>query len=164
MKTLKKSTVYQSVKEYDKLRAEKKKIEERMKVLASEIKNYAQTNGVKDDKGSFYAECKDYSFGSQCKKSISLNDEKVLNYFKADKKLVPYIQTKEFVPEETVELLSADGVIPYENLEKLCTTKTSYSVVVNKKEEVTEDVEEKVVNLPVAASKKPKLKLRKGKK
>ena len=151
-------SISKTVEEYDALRARKKTIDDRMKVLAEEIKNYASLHGVKDDKGSFYTENPNYTFGSQCKKSISLNPDRVLEYFKANR-LNNYIKTKEYVSDEDVERLSSDGKIPFEDLEKLCDTKTSYSVIVKKKEEVSAEVEEH--NVPVAASKKPKLKLNK---
>ena len=145
------------VHEYDSLRSQKKKLDDRMKVLAKEIKDYAALNGVKDDKGSYLAEDNNYMYGSQCKKSISLNPERVLEYFK-NNKLDDFIRTKEFVPDEDVERLSSEGKISFEDLEKLCDTKTSYSVLVKKKEEVEAEVEQHEV-MPIAASKKPKLKV-----
>ena len=156
-------TIDNQVEEYDKLRVQKKQIEDRMKVLADEIKSYASLNGTKDDKGSYYAENEKYNFGSQCKKSIKLNEDRVLKYFKADKNLASHIQTKEYVSEDTVEALSADGTISYEDLEALCDTKVTYSISVVKKEEVTAEVEEKTVAMPIAASKKPKLRPKKRK-
>lgn len=153
------------VAEYDSLRAKKKAIDERMKVLAKDIKDFATLNGNKDDKGSYYVEDDKYVFGSQCKKSIKLNDEKVLNYFKAHH-LDAHIETKEFVPEKTVEYLNNDGTISYEDLETLVDVKETYSVTVVNKEEVTAEVQEHTVQkaeMPIAASKKPVPKLRKRK-
>lgn len=159
-------TVEDEVREYDTLRAKKKAIDERMKVLAKDIKDYAALYGNKDDKGSYYAENDKYVFGSQCKKSIKLNDEKVLTYFKAHH-LDAHIETKEFVSEETVELLNNVGTISYEDLETLVEVKETYSVtVVKKEEEVTAEVQEHTVQkaeMPIAASKKPVPKLRKRK-
>ena len=158
-------TIEDKVKEYDTLRARKKSIDERMKVLAKEIKDYATLNGNKDDKGSYYAENDKYVFGSQCKKSIKLDDEKVLTYFKAHH-LDAHIETKEFVPEETVERLNNDGTISYEDLETLVKVNETYSVTVVKKEEVTAEVQEHTVQkaeMPIAASKKSIPKLRKRK-
>lgn len=150
------------VAEYDELRLQKKVIDERMKVLAKEIKDYSVVYGVKDDKGSYYVENDDFIFGQQCKKSVKLDNDKVIEYFKSNG-LKDYILMKEYVPEEEVERLSSNGTIPYEDLEGLCKITSTSSIMVKMKEKVTAEVEEHEV-LPIAASKKPKLKVAKNRK
>lgn len=152
-------TIEQKVKDYDNLRKKKKQLEDQMKLLSQEIKDYSSIYGTKDDKGSCYVDSPTYTFGTQCKKSIKLNGEKALDFFKTHN-LEKYIKTQEYVDETTVEALSQDGTISYDDLESMCNIKTTYSVLVTKKEEVTAEVEEhEVASMPIAASKKPKLKL-----
>lgn len=146
--------------EYDSLREQKKKIDERMKYLADQIKANAEKVGVKDDKGSFYAEDENYVYGKQCKKSVSFNEEKALSYFK-ENGFEDCITTVEVVNEEAVEEHINTGDISYEDLESITNTKVSYAVDIKKKEgmPVVEQTE-----VPLAASKKTRLVPKGGKK
>lgn len=146
--------------EYDSLRGQKKQIEERMKVLADQIKANAEKVGVKDDKGSFYAEDSNFVYGKQCKKSVSFNVDKALAFFK-ERGYEDCIDTVEVINEGAVEILVNSGDISFEDLESITNTKVSYAVDIKKKEEMTE-VEEKEVTL--AASKKARLVPKGGKK
>lgn len=146
--------------EYNKLREEKKTIEARMKKLSEDIKDYAEKNGVKDDKGSFYAENNSFTFGKQAKKSISFIQDKALEFFKK-RKLVEAIKVVETIDEEAVEKYIKDGAITFKDLEEITETKVTYAIDIKKKEEMPE-VEQTTVQL--VASKKPKLNLKGGKK
>ena len=145
--------------EYDKLREEKKTIEAQMKKLSEDIKDYAEKNGVKDDKGSFYAENPFFTFGKMAKKSVSLVQDKAIAFFKK-KKLTEAIKTVEVIDEDAVERYIKDGKITFEELESITETKVTYAIDIKKKEELPQ-VEETTVQL--SASKKPKLNVKGGK-
>lgn len=146
--------------EYDSLREQKKKIEDRMKYLADQIKANAEKVGVKDDKGSFYAEDEQFIYGKQCKKSVSFNQEKALSYFR-DHGYDDCITTVEVINEEAVESRINTGDISFEDLEDITTTKVSYAIDLKRKEEMPE-VEQ--IEVPIAASKKSRLVPKGGKK
>ena len=146
--------------EYDSLREQKKKIEVRMKYLADQIKANAEKVGVKDDKGSFYAEDEQFIYGKQCKKSVSFNQEKALSYFR-DHGYDDCITTVEVINEEAVESRINTGDISFEDLEDITTTKVSYAIDLKRKEEMSE-VEQ--TEVPIAASKKSRLVPKGGKK
>lgn len=146
--------------EYDSLREQKKKIEDRMKYLADQIKANAEKVGAKDDKGSFYAEDEQFIYGKQCKKSVSFNQEKALSYFR-DHGYDDCITTVEVINEEAVESRINTGDISFEDLEDITTTKVSYAIDLKRKEEMSE-VEQ--TEVPIAASKKSRLVPKGGKK
>ena len=146
--------------EYYSLREQKKKIEVRMKYLANQIKANAEKVGVKDDKGSFYAEDEQFIYGKQCKKSVSFNQEKALSYFR-DHGYDDCITTVEVINEEAVESRINTGDISFEDLEDITTTKVSYAIDLKRKEEMSE-VEQ--TEVPIAASKKSRLVPKGGKK
>lgn len=148
------------LEEYDSLRERKKTIEERMKKLADQIKDYAEKNGVKDDKGSFYAQNESFIYGKQCKKSVSFDKEKAISYLK-EQGFDDCIDTVEVIVEAAVEERINTGDISYEDLEGITTTKVSYAVDIKKKEEMPE-VQQTTVSL--AASKKPRIAPKGGKK
>ncbi len=148
----------QLLSEYVNLRDNKKKIESRMKTLSEQIKSYAEQFGVKDDKGSYYAECDNYIYGKQCKKSVSFDEEKALTYFK-DKGFDECIDTVEVINEEEVENLINNGDISFEDLESITKTKVSYAIDVKEKEEMPEVQQTEV---PLVASKKARLVIPKG--
>lgn len=146
--------------EYDSLREQKKKIEDRMKYLADQIKANAEKVGVKDDKGSFYAEDEQFIYGKQCKKSVSFNQEKALSYFR-EHGYDDCITTVEVINEEAVEGRINTGDIPFEDLEDITTTKVSYAIDLKRKEEMAEVEQTEVA---MAASKKSRLVPKGGKK
>ena len=139
--------------EYDSLREQKKKIEDRMKYLADQIKANAEKVGVKDDKGSFYAEDEQFIYGKQCKKSVSFNQEKALSYFR-EHGYDDCITTVEVINEEAVEGRINTGDISFEDLEDITTTKVSYAIDLKRKEEMAEVEQTEVA---MAASKKSRL-------
>lgn len=146
--------------EYDSLREQKKKIEDRMKYLADQIKANAEKVGVKDDKGSFYAEDEQFIYGKQCKKSVSFNQEKALSYFR-EHGYDDCITTVEVINEEAVEGHINTGDISFEDLEDITTTKVSYAIDLKRKEEMAEVEQTEVA---MAASKKSRLVPKGGKK
>lgn len=146
--------------EYDSLREQKKKIEDRMKYLADQIKANAEKVGVKDDKGSFYAEDEQFIYGKQCKKSVSFNQEKALLYFR-EHGYDDCITTVEVINEEAVEGRINTGDISFEDLEDITTTKVSYAIDLKRKEEMAEVEQTEVA---MAASKKSRLVPKGGKK
>lgn len=147
-----KSTVEKMVAEYVALRHEEKRIKDRKAVLSDAIKSYSLSNGVKDENGSFYSDCDNYTYGAQCKKSVKFDDEKAALFFQSKGfedcvKLVPQIV------ESAVEKRFSDGDITAEELDSITRTSTSYAVTVKEKE-VVPDVQQSYA----VAKKKPVLK------
>jgi hypothetical protein len=143
--------------EYDKLREEKKRIDDRMKVLSSDIKDYAEKHGTKNDTGSYYSETEAFSFGKQAKKSVSFDEPKALSFLK-NHSFTECIETKEVINEKAVENRVAKGDISYADLEDITVTKVTYAIDIKKKDELPE-VQETSATL-MAASSKPKNTLR----
>ena len=141
------------LEEYYSLREQKKTIEDRMKYLADQIKANAEKVGVKDDKGSFYAEDEQYVYGKQCKKSVSFDKDKAIEYFKIHG-YDECIDTVEVINEEAVESRINTGDISFEDLEAITNTKVSYAIDIKKKEDIPEVEQTEVA---MAASKKPRL-------
>lgn len=141
------------LEEYYSLREQKKTIEDRMKYLADQIKANAETVGVKDDKGSYYAEDEQYVYGKQCKKSVSFNKDRAIAYFK-NHGYDECVDTVEVINEEAVENRINSGDISFEDLEGITDTKVSYAIDIKKKEDMPV-VEQTEVSL--AASKKSRL-------
>jgi hypothetical protein len=140
------------LQEYDTLREQKKVIDNRMKTLAEKIKEDAEKNGVKDDKGSYYAEDGHFVYGKQAKKSINFKLEEAIAFFKR-KRWTDCIRTIETVNEEKVTARIERGELKIKDLEEITTTNTTYAIDVKKKEEVP-TVEESTVSAPIAASSK----------
>lgn len=146
------STVEKMVAEYAALRHEEKRIKDRKAFLSDAIKSYSLSNGVKDENGSFYSDCDNYTYGAQCKKSVKFDDEKAALFFQSNGfedcvKLVPHIV------ESAVEKRFSDGDITAEELDSITKTSTSYAVIVKEKE-VVPDVQQSYA----VAKKKPVLK------
>ena len=141
------------LEEYYSLREQKKTIEDRMKYLADLIKANAENVGVKDDKGSYYAEDERYVYGKQCKKSVSFDKDKAIEFFKSHG-YDECIETVEVINEDAVENLINTGDISFEDLESITTTKVTYAIDIKKKEDMPEVSQTEV---PLAASKKTRL-------
>lgn len=136
------------VSEYAVLRDQKKQIEARMKVLSDRIKSYAQAHGVVSDTGSSYCENDSYYFGSVAKKSISFDQSKAVEFLKS-KGFYKAVKTTETVDEEALERYIADGSITSSDIESITVVKTTYSLDVKKKDEITD-----VRQIPLAASRR----------
>lgn len=146
------------VQEYYRLREESKTIKSRMDTLAKEIKEYANKNGVKDDKGSFYCDNGTFQFGQQAKKSVTFVLDKALEFFKSHG-LTDAVKTVEAIDEEAVERYINEGRVTFDDLESITQTKVTYAIDLKKKEDMPV-VEETTVAM--AASKKPKLSVKRG--
>lgn len=145
------SIISTKLSEYDALRQQKSFIESRMTTLAKEIKDFCTKNCPKNDKGSYYGSDDNFIFGSQAKKSVSLDSEKAIEYLRSH----GFDDAIEYVPkvkEDVLEKLVSDESIPQEDFESLTKIKTSYSIDIKRKEEVPAVEEGKTV---LAASKKP---------
>ena len=147
------------VAEYDALRNQSKTIKSRMDTLAKDIKKYAETHGVKDDKGSYYCDNGAFQFGQQAKKSVSFVIDKALDFLKSHG-FTDAIKTVETIDEDVIERLVSEGAITFDDLESITETKVTYAIDLKKKEDMPV-VEETTVQM--AASKKPKPILKKGK-
>lgn len=158
--TVDRATIESFVSEYNELSKKSKLIDERKKFLSDAIKNYAQSNGSKDDKGSFYCESPYFTFGAQCKKSVSLDEDKAMDFLES-KGFTECIRTVPKVDEVALEKRVSQGDITQEEFESITKTKTTYAVTV-KPIETAEEMPE-VQQTQVAASKKKPTVLRRKK-
>ena len=141
------------IREYVRLREEKKRIEARMTQISEALKAHAEEKGQKDDKGSFYFERDGYMIGKQARKTVTFDVEKATKFFR--KRGFPEcITTVEQIDYDAVEELLSTGEITVEDLEKITNTKVSYSIDIKPVEEVTDEVAETTVKA------KPRLRTR----
>ena len=145
--------IEQVIKEYDSIREQEKIHKERKAYLATLIKEYAQENGVKNDKGSFYVERDDYMLGKQCKKTIKLDEEKAVKFLKENPLTSHCVVSKEVVDEEALSICVEEGVITQTELEDIVNCKVDYSVSLKPLADMTE-VEIKEIHLLSAQVKK----------
>ena len=138
--------------EYSNLRDQKKQIDSRMKILSDAIKKFAEANGTKDEKGSFYCERADFIFGKQAKKSVSFITDRAIAFFK-QKGLYDAVRTVEVLDESAIERYVSEGEVTVEELEDITNTSVTYAIDLRKKEEVVDEVTESTVS--IAASRKP---------
>ena len=151
--SVKKSDLPKILTEYNELSKQIKVLDERKKALGDTLKNYAMNNGSKDDKGSYYCEESNFTFGAQCKKSVSLDEESAKKFIQK-RGFEDCLKTIIKVDETALETHVANGDISPEELESFTNIKTTYAITVKVNEEMPE-----VQQTTVAASKKPVLKL-----
>ena len=156
-------SIFSKVREYSKLRSEKKVIDDRMKVLSQEIKEFSLKNGEKDSKGSFYCETEDFMFGAVAKKSIKFDTNNLVKFLK-NKGLTDCYSAEVVysLNEKRIEDCINLGLLTEDDIKKFTEVKTSYSVSCISKE--IPDVQQCSlhIDLPVAASTKPKNKFKRG--
>ena len=132
------------IQEYARLREEKKRIDARLSKISEVLKQYAEDNGQKDDKGSFYFERYGYTVGKQARKSITFDVDKAAKFFR--KRGYPEcIVTREEIDMDAVNELFSEGEITEEDLEKITSTKVTYSIDIRPVDEVTDEVVESKV-------------------
>lgn len=96
-------TISSMVSEYQELKKQEKLISERKKLIADTIKAYATEKGTKDSNGSYYSENDRFVFGSQCRKSMSFDENKAVLFFQS-KGYEDCISLKPMVDESAVEV------------------------------------------------------------
>lgn len=126
-------------KQYAELSSQIKLLEESKKELSTAIKEASEELGVKDSKGSFFCDTSEYITGKVAKKSVTLNESLAIPFLKG-KGLNNCIETVtlEKVNEKCLSNAVSEGKITQKEFESLCNIKTTYSVSVQKKEEMPE--------------------------
>lgn len=143
--------INQAVQEYRELTERERLIKGRKKELADFIKTYAQKEGVQDDKGSYYCEDDNYTWGSQARKSVKLNFERARNYFISKGMWEDVVEYEEKINEEKVSELLNNEKMTLEDLEAMTDVKVTYAIDVREKEKAEDMPEVEVV------SNKPKI-------
>lgn len=143
--------------EYDSLRSQEKAIKARKDAISTMLKDFAESNGVRDTKGSFYYSGEKFHLGKVAKKSISFDTNSAVLFFQS-KGLTDCVKFEPTVVEEKVEEHIAKGEITLEDMDKITKEKVTYSVSLVEKEAMPE-VQQTTV---VAASKKPKLSIKRS--
>lgn len=132
--------VAQMAQEYSEVSAQMKLLDTTKKTLADRLKEASELIGVKDSKGSFYYDTGDFMVGKVAKKSVSLKQEDTIKLLKEKglyEKCVE-VQKVEVINEKALEEAVKEGNISQKEFESLCEVKTTYSVSVQKIEEMSE--------------------------
>lgn len=132
--------VAQMSQEYSEVSSQIKLLETTKKTLADRLKEASELIGVKDSKGSYYYDAGDFMVGKVAKKSVSLKQEDTIKFLvkKGLYNKCVTTQTIEVINEKALEDAVKDGTISQEEFESLCNVKVTYSVSVQKVEEMPE--------------------------
>lgn len=132
--------VAQMSQEYSEVSSQIKLLETTKKTLADRLKEASELIGVKDSKGSYYYDAGDFMVGKVAKKSVSLKQEDTIKFLvqKGLYNKCVTTQTVEVINEKALEDAVKDGTISQEEFESLCNVKVTYSVSVQKVEEMPE--------------------------
>lgn len=131
-------TVAEVLAEYSDINEKIKFYQKRKDELATNLKELAQKSGKKDDKGSFYVTVGDKVFGKQRKCSVSLDEEKALDFFKSRGLLKQVIKT--VIDNDKVDLLVRTGEVSPEEIAEISNIKETYAFYLGDKP--TEEPEE----------------------
>lgn len=142
------------LEEYQTINDKMKVLDKRKKEIAKLIKEYSNTNGVKNSTGSMYCENDKFVFGQQARKSVKLNFDRAKDFF-MERKLWDRVRViKEDINEDEVEKLVADHLMTMEDLESIVDTKVTYAVSIKEKTVQATEMPE----VQVASTKKKTLK------
>lgn len=132
--------VAQMSQEYSEVSSQIKLLETTKKTLADRLKEASELIGVKDSKGSYYYDAGDFMVGKVANKSVSLKQEDTIKFLvqKGLYNKCVTTQTVEVINEKALEDAVKDGTISQEEFESLCNVKVTYSVSVQKVEEMPE--------------------------
>lgn len=142
--------------EYMELRKTKASIEKRMKELGNYMKEFAIENGTKSSTGSSYCDLDNYVVGNQAKKSVKLNEVKAKDYLLALGLYEKVVETKEYINEEKLEQLMAEGELLPEDLEAMVDIKITYALDIKAVETSEEMPEVQTENSKKVVKKLPK--------
>ena len=137
-------TISEVLTEYSEISKQVKFLTERKKELAESLKDLALKIGVKDDKGSFYVDDGNTTFGRVRRCSVSLNEDKALQFFK-EKGLLKDV-VKSVIDEDKVDLLVSCGQITAEDVESISDIKETFSFWMGDKKEEPDMPEIQVSN------------------
>ena len=150
-KTIPMTSIDKMLEEYNILRAKDKTIKTRMDELSKAIKQYATDNISKDSKGNHLTDIDGFTYGTQAKKTVKLNQEKAKAFFMEKNLLETVADVVTVVNEDKVSKLVESGTITAEDIEGIVDIRTTYSLVVKERER-----EEEMVEVQVASSTKPR--------
>lgn len=146
--------VEELAKQYVEYREQAKEIKARMDSIAKTLKDYAETNGVKDSNGSYYTELNGIKVGKQAKTTVKFTDN-AINYLKSNlsgAELEAVIKTQEYIDEKEFESLVNEGKISDSDILQITESKVTYAIDVKVLADMPE-VEQS--EIPKAASTKP---------
>ena len=148
-----------ALNEYKQLTEREKTIRDRKKQLADFIKQYSTKNGVQDDKGSYYIDDEDFTYGSQARKSVKLNFERAKNFFVSKGVWDKVVKYEEVIDEDKVSNLIDDELMSIDDLETITDVKVTYAIDVRAKEKEEDMPEVEVVE--TSSKPRPILKIKK---
>lgn len=132
--------IAQMAEQYSEISKQIKLLEDSKKNLSDRLKEASELIGVKDDKGSYYYDTGDFITGKVAKKSVKLNQDNAIALLKEKglyKKCVD-VQKVEVINEKALAYAVENGDISQKEFEGICDVKVTYSVSVQKKEEMPE--------------------------
>lgn len=132
--------IAQMAEQYSEVSKQIKILEDSKKSLADRLKEASELVGVKDNKGSFYFDTGDYITGKVAKKSVKLNQESTISLLRNKGLYDKCVDVKqvEVINEKALSMFVEEGGISQEEFESICDVKTTYSVSVQRKEEMPE--------------------------
>ena len=110
--------------EYSEINEQMKFLEKRKKELSESLKELALKTGVKDEKGSYYVNEGNKTFGRVRKCRITLNEEKAMSFFKR-KGLLKEV-TKSVIDLDKVDILVSCGQVTSEEIESISDIKEQF--------------------------------------
>lgn len=140
--TLTRRTPEDLVYELDSIKAQKKLLEQREKELKAQLDVVLETEGAKDDKGSFKLIVGDKLAVKQARTSIKLNNEKAEEFFKSIGIWEDVVETKEVINEDLVEQALVSEAFTMDEFEAICEKKVTYAILINEYKQEEESKEE----------------------
>ena len=131
------------VTEYLTLSDEIKKLTKRKDELSAGLKELAMKTGVKDNKGSFYAEAGNNIFGRVRSCTFSLNEDRAVDFFKERGLLKEVVKT--VIDPDKIDALVSTGQLDADDIQSIYDVKETFKVyVTEKKEEESDELPEAV--------------------
>lgn len=124
--------------EYSDISKQVKALNDRKKALADKLKEGAELEGIKDDRGSFYIDGSNFVIGKVSKKSFSINEGKATPLLKEKGIYEECIDIIEVINTDKIQKAVDSELLTLDEVESITDIKTSYSVSVKEKEEMPE--------------------------
>jgi len=127
------------VAQYDALRKQETEIKKQKEKISDQLKMYADTAGVQDDKGSKYVKTDNFVFGKQARTGVNFVHDVAVDAL-TKRGLTDAIDIIRAVNEEKFEQLVGEGKISVDEFVDIgaITSKTTFAIFVKSVEEMSE--------------------------
>lgn len=137
--TVPRRTTEDLVAELDNIKAQKKLLEDREKIIKKELDQVLEVEGARDDKGSYKLIVGDKLATKQARTSIKLNSDRAEEFFKTIGIWDDVVETKEVINEDLVEQALTSEAFSLDEFEAICDKKVTYAIVVTDYKPAEED-------------------------